>query len=418
MRDLRKHRAAPVVEAGLVDSCVEQVARYGGLPNGGVRRLVYTPEWQGAVQHVAGWLREEGLEVRQDAVGNLWGVLRGTEQGPSIVTGSHLDTVIEGGRLDGALGVIAGYLALKALKASFGPPRRTLEVLAVCDEEASRFPSNFWGSRAIAGLIEPGEADGIRDPDGVTLAEAMRSCGLDPHAIPHARRSDIDAFLELHIEQGPVLEREGVPVGAVTAITAIEQLECRVSGRADHAGGTPMDSRLDALLGAAEMALAAAEEARRQGSPAVATVGRMEAHPGAPNIVAGEVRFTLDARHPDLESHRTFVSKLLDSFSAIAARRGLSLDVARLLYQPPTASTPELVETVKAAAAALDVPILELVSGAGHDTQVLARAGVRRVMIFVPSIGGRSHSPVEWTAPEDMAKGVSVLAEALKRLAY
>jgi allantoate deiminase len=387
-------------------------------PSGGVRRLVYTAEWRAAAEHVASWLRDEGLEVRRDAVGNLFGVLRGSEPGPSIVTGSHLDTVVDGGRLDGTLGVIAGYLALRELKRSLGRPRRTLEVLAVCDEEASRFPSNFWGSRAIAGLIEAGETDSIVDAEGVSLAEAMRSCGLDPDAAAEAQRRDLDAFVELHIEQGPVLERAGVPVGVVTAITAVEQLECLVRGRADHAGGCPMDARLDALLGAAEMTLAAAEEARRLGPPAVATVGRMEVRPGAPNIVAGEVRFTLDARHPELARHQAYVRSLLDSFAAVADRRGLGLETRRLLYQPPTASSPELAQTVRDAAAALDLPVLDVVSGAGHDTQVLARADVRRVMIFVPSIGGRSHSPQEWTSPEDMAKGVSVLTETLKRLAY
>jgi allantoate deiminase len=325
---------------------------------------------------------------------------------------------MDGGRLDGALGVIAGYLAVRALKRSLGRPRRTLEVLAICDEEASRFHSNFWGSRAIAGLIEAGEAGSIVDPEGVSLAEAMRSCGLDPDAAGEARRRDLDAFVELHIEQGPVLERAGVPVGAVTAITAVEQLECLVSGRADHAGGCPMDARLDALLGAAEMTLAAAEEARRLGPPAVATVGRMEVRPGAPNIVASEVRFTLDARYPELARHQAYVRSLCDSFATLAARRGLGFETRRLLYQPPTASSPELLETVRDAAAALGLPVLDVISGAGHDTQVLARAGVRRVMIFVPSIGGRSHSPEEWTSPDDMAKGVSVLTETLKRLAY
>jgi allantoate deiminase len=406
------------VDPRLVESCVEQLARHGGMPGGGVRRLVYTPEWRAAVQNVARWLQEEGLEARRDAVGNLFGVLQGSEPGPSIVTGSHLDTVIEGGRLDGALGVIAGYLALRTLKRALGRPRRTLELLAVCDEEASRFHSNFWGSRAVAGLIEPDEAATIQDREGQSLADAMRSCGLDPDAIRQARRDDIEAFVELHIEQGPVLERAGAPVGVVSAITAIEQLECRVAGRADHAGGCPMDVRLDAMLGAAEMTLAAAEEANRLGPPAVATVGRIQARPGAPNIVPGEVTFTLDARHSDLAQHEAFVRALRGSFAATAARRGLGFEAGRLLYQPPTACSPELVQTVEAAAAALDLPCLRMVSGAGHDTQVLARAGVRPVMIFVPSIAGRSHSPQEWTSPTDMAKGVAVLTETLRRLAY
>jgi allantoate deiminase len=406
------------IDRRLLESCVEELARHGGKPRGGVRRLVYTAEWQSAVDLVAEWLRRDGLEVRRDSVGNLYGVLPGSEPGPSVMTGSHIDTVVDGGRLDGALGVIAGYLALRALKGSLGTPRQTVELLVVCDEEASRFRSNFWGSRAIAGLIEPGEAEAIRDEDGVTLAEAMRACGLDPAAVHEARRQDIDAFCELHIEQGPVLEGEGVPVAAVTAITAIEQLECRLTGRADHAGGCPMDSRLDPVLGMAEMALAAADAARRLGPPAVATVGRVEAHPGAPNIVAAQVVFTLDARHPDPATHEQFTGSLVQSFADIAGRRGLGFEARRLLYQPPTACSPELVATVKSAAAALHLPCLEMVSGAGHDTQVLARAGIRRVMIFVPSIDGRSHSPQEWTSPDDMVKGVSVLTETLKRLAY
>jgi allantoate deiminase len=166
------------------------------------------------------------------------------------------------------------------------------------------------------------------------------------------------------------------------------------------------------------MALGAADAARRLGPPAVATVGRVETHPGAPNIVAAQVVFTLDVRHPDPAVHEQFAGSLVQSFADIAGGRGLGFEARRLLYQPPTACSPELVQTVRAAAASLQLPCLEMVSGAGHDTQVLARAGVRRVMIFVPSVDGRSHSPQEWTSPDDMVKGVSVLTETLKRLAY
>jgi allantoate deiminase len=406
------------IDAGLLRTCIEELATYGAQPERGMRRLVYTPEWQGAMDRVVDWLRGEELEVRRDSVGNLFGVLRGREAGPSILTGSHIDTVVGGGRLDGALGVIAGYLALRALKRSLGPPRRTLELVAICDEEASRFYSNFWGSRAIAGLISPGEADRIRDEAGVSLAQAMRGCGLDPGSVAEARRSDVDAFIELHIEQGPVLERERVPVAAVSAITGIEQLECRIAGRADHAGGCPMDARLDPVVALAEMVLAATEAARRLGPPAVATVGYVRALPGAPNIVAAEVVFTLDVRHPDLARHDAFVRSIRDSFEDIAARRGLSFRARRLLYQAPTNCSSELVETIEAAAAKLGLPCRQMVSGAGHDTQVLARAGVRGAMIFVPSIAGRSHSADEWTSLDDMVNGVRLLAETLRRLAY
>jgi allantoate deiminase len=406
------------MDADVLRTCVEELAVYGAQPGAGMRRLPYTPEWQGAMDQVAEWLRREQLEVRRDAVGNLFGVLRGTEAGPSILTGSHIDTVVDGGRLDGALGVIAGYLALRALKRWLGPPRKTLELVAICDEEASRFHSNFWGSRAIAGLISPAEADRITDQAGVSLAQAMRSCGLDPASVGEARRSDVDAFIELHIEQGPVLEKERVSVAAVTAITAIEQLECQIGGRADHAGACPMDGRLDPMVALAEMVLAATEAATRLGPPAVATVGQVRALPGAPNIVAAEVIFTLDARYPDLARHEAYVRSIRDSFADIAARRGLGFRARRLLYQPPASCSTELVDTIEAAAVELGLPCRKMVSGAGHDTQVLIRAGVRGAMIFVPSIAGRSHSADESTSLDDMVKGVRLLTETLRRLAY
>ena len=406
------------VDPELVAGCLEELARYGPHPEGGMRRLVYTPSWQAACAHLHRWLAAEGLEVRRDAVGNIFGVATGREPGPSIVTGSHIDTALRGGRYDGTLGVIAGYVALRTLLRAAGQPRRTLEALAICDEEASRFPSNLWGARAIAGLIEPGEAEAIADAEGVSLAVAMRACGLDPERIATAHRDDIDAFIELHIEQGPVLEREGLSVGVVEAITALEILDCTVTGRADHAGGFPMDARKDPMLAAARMVLEVARLAGELGAPAVATVGRIAAAPGAPNIVPAEVRFTIDARYPDAEEHRRFVARIVDACRAIAAAAGLGFGTVRLAYQPPTRSSPELVRAIVESSERLGLRYRMMVSGAGHDTQVLARNGVRRAMIFVPSREGRSHSPDEFTPLEDCVRGIALLTETLYRLAY
>lgn len=407
-----------VIDADFVAACIEEMAQYGPHPESGMLRLVYTPAWREAVAHYTGWLEGEGLRVRHDAVGNVFGAAQGREPGPSIVTGSHIDTALRGGKLDGTLGVIAGYVALRTLLRTFGQPRRTLEALAVCDEEASRFHSNFWGARAIAGLIEPGEAEAIFDAAGVSLAEAMRSCDLDPSRIAEARRDDVDTFIELHIEQGPVLERKGIAVGVVEAITAIEQVECTVQGRADHAGGCPMDARLDPMIAVAEMVLEITRLANELGPPAVATVGRIGAAPGSPNIVAAEVTFTIDARYPDATEHERFMARIGAACHTIAAAHGLGLHMARLAFQPPTLSTPEIVQVIGEAAGGLGLPYLTMVSGAGHDTQVLARAGVRRVMIFVPSRDGRSHSPDEYTPIADIVQGITVLTEALHRLAY
>lgn len=409
---------AAEIEPALISRCIEELAAYGPHPEGGMRRLVYTPEWAAAVSHYTGWLTGAGLSVRRDAVGNIFGVAAGREPGPSILTGSHIDTALRGGRYDGTLGVIAGYVAVRGLLLACGQPRRTLETTAICDEESSRFHSNLWGSRAIAGLIDEGEAAAIVDRQGTSVAEAMRACGLDPARIPEARRDDIDAFVELHIEQGPVLEREGIPVGVVTAITGLEEIACVVVGRADHAGGCPMDARLDPMIAAARMILEITRLANELGPPAVATVGQIAALPGSPNIVAAEVRFTIDARSPDPEEQPRFMPRLIEACRVIAEAHGVRLRFERLAYQPPMPSTPELVALIAAAAADLAIPCREMVSGAGHDTQVLAQIGVRRAMIFVPSRAGLSHSPDEFTPLADIVLGIRVLAETLHRLAY
>jgi len=207
------------IDRAEIAACLDEMAQFGRHPDGGMQRLVYTPTWQAAVDRYVEWLGEAGLQVRRDAVGNVFGVAPGRESVPSIVTGSHIDTALRGGHFDGTLGVVAGYVAVRTLLRTCGPPIRTLETLAICDEEASRFHSNLWGSRAIAGLIEPGEAEAIVDVDGVSVADAMRSCNLDPARVVDAHRDDIGVFLELHIEQGPVLEDRHVSVGIVEAIT-------------------------------------------------------------------------------------------------------------------------------------------------------------------------------------------------------
>src|SRR3954462_12059038 len=193
------------------------LAQHGAYGETGVWRPVYTPEWVAAQETVASWCQAAGMDVRQDAVGTLWGRVAGSEGGKSIVTGSHIDSQIPGGRYDGALGVIAAYVAIRSLLKQFGHPLRTIELVSFCEEEGSRYPAaNFWGSRAIIGDIAPGDAEQIEGFDGTTIAEGMRAVGLDPARIDEARRDDIDSYLELHIEQGPLLEQAGLPVGIVT----------------------------------------------------------------------------------------------------------------------------------------------------------------------------------------------------------
>src|SRR6185503_4580809 len=389
----------------------------GAQPDGGAFRPLYGAAWAEACDLVERWMRGAGLETRRDAVGNIWGRAAGSSKDPSIVTGSHIDTVRRGGRLDGALGICAGLTAVETLIAARGKPRRTLEVVAICEEEGSRFNANFWGSRAIAGAIAPREAEVAKDPDGITIAAAMRERGLDPNAISAAGRKDLHTFLELHIEQGAILERSDTSLGIVSAIVGTAHLEVVVTGRADHAGTTPMDLRRDALAGAAAMVHAIEAVARSLGKPAVATVGKLTVAPDQINVVPGRVVFTVDLRHADLGGRRALEERVRSACETTAQERQLGIEIRTLQAKPPVAMDPEVRALLQRAAADEGATPATLVSGAGHDAQILA-SRCRVGMLFVPSIGGRSHSPEEATAPEHLDLGTRVLARALELLAY
>ncbi len=405
------------IPTALLAERIERLGRVGVLPEGGLYRGVYTAEWAEARELVADWGRAAGLEVREDAVGNLWLRLPGTGPGPAVVTGSHIDTVRNGGKYDGALGIIAGLTAVEALKARFGRPKRTIEVLATCEEDGARFRSRLWGSRAILGIIGPEEPAQIVDADGVSIGEAMRRLGYDPARIPEARRDDIGAFIELHIEQGPVLEASGHQVGIVTVVTGLTMAVAEVRGRADHAGTTPMAARRDALVGAAGMILAVRRAALATGPPAVATVGRVEVWPGGSNVVPERVRFTVDIRHTEGAQLRRLQTRIQQACRQVARNHGLGLDFRVVSATPPTPLDPELRGLLVELAGRLGLKFLEMPSGAGHDAAWLARR-FPAAMIFVPSRGGRSHSPQEYTPVEQIVPGVTLLAAALHRLAY
>ena len=378
-------------------------------------RPLYGHAWATACRLVEGWMKDAGLAVRHDAVGNMWGRVEGT--GKAIVTGSHIDTVRHGGRLDGALGITAGLTAIRAVIEARGKPKRPLELLVVSEEEGSRFATNFWGSRAIIGAIGRDEADTVKDPDGVSIAQAMRDRGLDPAKIPSAARDDLGAFVELHIEQGRILETEGVPLAVVSTIAGAVHLEVVVSGRPDHAGTTPMDLRRDALAGAAAMIQAVQSIATALGRPAVATVGRVRVEPDQINVIPGRVTFTVDLRHADMAGRRALEERVRSLCGTIASERGLALDIRTLHERPPVPMDGAVRQVLERAATETGVSPKTLVSGAGHDAQVLA-ARCPVGMLFVPSIGGRSHCPEEATDPKHLALGTRVLARALELLAY
>ena len=402
------------VDEELLGTYVRELGAIGETPDG-MYRFMYDDAWQRARDTLLDWIRDAGLEARVDAVGNVFGRLPGSGDGV-LLTGSHVDTVPSGGRYDGALGVVGGLAALAALR-HVGTPATTLEVVSLCEEESSRYAANFFGTRAMLGLIAPDEPDRLRDRAGTTLAEAMRAAGLDPAAVATAERRDLRAFLELHIEQGRVLADEGTDIGLVEVIPGIAWETVTVRGRQDHAGATPMDLRKDALQAAAQMAREITLAVEQEGRPAVVTTGRWTVEPGQPSIVPGLARFSVDLRHPDLAVRDRLLDQVHRICTEVAQRHGVEVDVVRDKDEEPATMDAGLLDVLRDSAEACGASWRRMPSGAGHDSQLMATR-VPTGMLFVPSVEGRSHTPAEYTSPEDCVRGASVLATALHRLAF
>ncbi|MDX6538984.1 MAG: hypothetical protein QOI71_594 [Gaiellales bacterium] len=404
-------------------SISEQLERLSGLNDDpladGITREVFTPTYMRANDYVMELMAEAGLAARIDAFGNLFGRVEGSDpSAAAVLTGSHIDTTLNAGAYDGVLGVLGAIEAVRALCETGWEPVRTVEVVCFAGEEP-RFGSGCLGSRALTGGLTRGEVDTMRDRDGVSIAEAMHAVGLEPDRLHDARldTSAVHAFVELHIEQAGVLEAAGTSVGAVTHIAAPHDLLVRISGTAAHAGATPMALRRDAFAGAAEAAVELERLARDSPSGStVGTVGIVHVGPGAINVIPGEVELHVDIRDYDLGARVVVVDAFLAALDEIVARRGLRLSVTTITHDHPATCSPIVVDAVRGACDELGQPYLDVISGAYHDAMVLG-AHVPIGMIFVPSVGGISHSPLEFTAAEDIDRGVRVLAVTLRRLA-
>jgi hydantoinase/carbamoylase family amidase len=397
----------------------EELAAFNSDPGGGgITREVFTPEYMESVDYVAALMSAAGLEVRTDEFANLFGRLEGSERdAPYVLTGSHIDTTLNAGRYDGVLGVLGAIAAVRELVASGVAPRRSIEVVAFAGEEP-RFVAGCLGSRVLTGTLARADLDNLRDRDGVSLAGALLDAGLDPDRVAAARLDPqrIHCFVELHIEQGGVLEQMGVPIGVVTHIAAPHDLLVTLRGAASHAGATPMTLRRDAFSGAAEAALELERLALASpGGTAVATIGVVRTRPGAINVIPGEVELEVDVRDRDAGTRTALVEAFTRSLEAIAARRGLELEITTIAADEPAACSEIVVGAARRACAELGVEQIEMVSGAYHDAMVMGRQ-VPIGMVFVPSVGGISHSPLEFTAPEDLERGVAVLARTLAEL--
>ncbi len=399
---------------------IERLAAINSRQEGdGITREVYTPSYDLAVDYVSELMRDAGLEVRLDSVGNLFGRWPGAAPDvPRVLTGSHFDTTLNAGRFDGVVGVLGAIEAVRHMRAAGVHPRRSIEVIGVAGEEP-RFGAGCIGSRAMVGAITREQLDGMRDRDGVSVAEAMRDRGLDPDRLGDALldSENVHAFVELHIEQGAVLESSGAEIGVVERIAAPHDLRVTLRGAAMHAGATPMRLRRDALAGASEVVLEL--ERLALGSPSgstVGTVGVLRVAPGAVNIIPGQVEMDIDVRDSDLAARERVIEKLRAKLEEMAARRGLELTVSTLTCDDPAACSPTVIEAVRDTCAELRVRHVAMISGAYHDAMVLG-AKVPMGMIFVPSVDGLSHHPDEYTEARDIDRGVEVLAGTVARLA-
>jgi ureidoglycolate amidohydrolase len=404
---------------GDLQAAIDRLAEFNDDPDaGGITREVFTPTYAAGLAWVAERMRDAGLETREDAFGNLWGRWTGADPAaPSVVTGSHVDTTLNAGRYDGVVGVLGAIEAVRALRDAGHAPRRSIEVIAFAGEEP-RFGTGCIGSRALVGALDRADLDRLRDRDGVSLAQALAGAGLDPDRIGEAVLDPdaVHAFVELHIEQGVVLETLGEAIGVVTAIAAPHDLRLTFRGAATHAGATPMDLRRDALAGAAEAMLELERLARESGSgTTVGTVGVLRVRPGAINVVPGEVELDVDVRDSDLGAREAVVEALLAAAHEIADRRRLEVDAEDIVQDTPRTCSPLVVDAAAAACEELGLSHRRMISGAYHDALILA-ARVPVGMVFVPSRGGVSHHPDEYTPPEQLEDGVGVLQGVLARL--
>ncbi|HJS76163.1 MAG TPA: allantoate amidohydrolase [Burkholderiales bacterium] len=398
--------------ARIMERC-DALARHSELP-GGLTRVFLSPEARAASDKVLGWMREAGMEARLDDIGNAAGRYEGERPGlPCLMLGSHLDTVRDAGRYDGMLGVVTAIECVDSLNKKNKRLPFAIEVIGFGDEEGVRFGTTLLGSRALAGIFDERALE-AKDQSGKAMRDALCEFGLDPARIPEVARKkgEVLAYAELHIEQGPVLEAEGLPVGVVIAINGFSRLRATLRGAAGHAGTVPMRLRRDALAGAAECVLAT-ERIVKGHAELVGTVGRIEAKPGAINVIPGEVLFTIDVRAPQDSLRKHAVAAIRSQVEQVAANRQLDCEIETLQEFGSTACAPRLMEQMERAVERQGLPVRRLPSGAGHDGMALATiTGI--CMLFVRCKGGISHSPLEAISEADAAAGARVLLDFIE----
>ncbi len=398
---------------------IEELAKYNATPGQGLTRFSLTAEDRAARGYLRQQMQDCGLRVYEDAAGNLVGRREGElVDAPVVMIGSHFDSVKGGGNFDGPAGVSAALETARVLHERGTKTRYPIEVVAMIEEEGARFSASLYGSRSMAGQIDAVQLQERKDAAGISMYDALRDFGFNPDAIGMARRlpGSVKAFLELHIEQGPILEAEGLDVGIVQQIVGIHDMKVKLQGRQGHAGTIPMHLRADALVAAAKAVARIAELAVEEGGGTVATVGWLSVKPGGFNIIPGEVEFSVDIRSGKRQ-HVDHVSRRIGEVLAeITDGTGVVAELSSLMNVAPVQMAESIVARQKAICERLGLKYRLMQSGAGHDAMVMA--GISQVgLVFVPSLNGRSHCPEEWTDYAQLQKGAEVYLHTVMELA-
>lgn len=402
---------------GRIARDLEHLKQYTATPGNGCTRLPFTKEARDAVNYLKELMTEAGLEVTEDAAGNVIGTLKGEDpDAPCVMMGSHYDSVVNGGDYDGIAGVICAIEVARILKEEGFVPKRNFVVVGFCDEEGMRFGTGYFGSGAMLGHRDVEYTKKFADTDGVTIYDAMKGYGLDPEKIGEAawKEGSIGQFLEAHIEQGPVLDAEGTELGLVEGIVGIQRYMVTVHGRADHAGTTPMDMRMDAVDAATKVISKIADWAREKADGTVSTVGYINTVPGGMNIVAEKVEFTVDIRSMNNDNINDITNRIRKALDKEVAEYGGSYEMDNKLTITPVHLSSEMLDFMEADCKERGYTYRRMPSGAGHDSLEIGQT-IPTVMIFTPSKDGRSHCPVEFTKYSEFAKVATIMKDLAKR---
>lgn len=398
-----------------IEQHIELLSQFTATPGAGVTRLTYSKEDLSARNYIKEQMLKYGLTVSEDGFGNIFGKLEGTiPNAPSVIVGSHFDSVPNGGAFDGTAGVVIGLEVAALFQENKWKPAYPLEIIALVEEEGSRWGGGLMGSRGMMGLLTNEDFKVLADKDRLLAEDAMISIGLDPSKEKWRDPKTIKAFLELHIEQGPILEEKNIPIGIVEAIVGLTQLEVTIQGKAGHAGTTPMNRRSDALVAAAEVIATFPKLAIEEGNGTVITTGQLQVFPNGSNVIPDKVVFSVDIRSGK-EQHVQNVVRKVEELIASKQTTGILTSTEQLLYISPKEMDEHIQSIFQEASEKLDIPYCSINSGAGHDAMVFSDFTACG-MIFIPSKDGLSHCPEEWSDGSHLASGANIVFQTALKL--